>query len=450
MALTLSLNTNPLVNRFADPDDLIETVARDLRIRDLQLTHEFINPSWPAPVIRRLTRQMAAAPARTGVRVTSGMTGPYGRLNHFGHPDRDVRRYYVDWFKTFADITADLGGFSVGTQFAIFTYKDFDDPARREELIRIAIDCWAEVAEHAKAAGLRYVFWEPMSVGREFGETIAKCLALQDRLTAANMAVPMWMMADIDHGDVTSSNPDDYDPYAWARAVPKVSPIIHIKQKPDGQGRSSAVHRRVQRQGAASSRNRCSRPSPRAERSTTRSASNFLQGARAQRPPGHSADRRKRGFLGAAYRHRRAADLSGRVVGPRGRKCFKGGAWIGTGTDNSRRMDDRPRASLAVRAVWLHYAGGLTQAAVAERLGIPSVKAHRLIARAVADGVVKVSIDGEIVECNRPRRSARARYRARLLRGRARISARKGCRCARSASSVPDTCGARSNAASIE
>lgn len=230
MILTLSLNTNPLVNRFADPDDLVTTVARDLRLRDLQLTHEFINPSWPAPVIRRLTRQMDAACQRTGVRVTSGMTGPYGRLNHFGHPDREVRRYYIDWFKTFADIIGDLGGHSVGTQFAIFTYQDYDAPKRREELIQIAIDAWAEVAEHAKGAGLKYVFWEPMSIGREFGETIHECLALQSRLTAANMAVPMWMMADIDHGDVTSANPDDYDPYAWARAVPKVSPIIHIKQ----------------------------------------------------------------------------------------------------------------------------------------------------------------------------------------------------------------------------
>ena len=230
MPLTLSLNTNPLVNRFADPDDLIETVAREIKIRDLQLTHEFINPSWPAAVTRRLTRQMNAALLRTGVRVTSGMTGPYGRLNHFGHPDAEVRRYYVDWFKTFADITADLGGTSVGTQFAIFTYRDFDDPARREELIDIAIDCWAEVAEHGKAAGLGYVFWEPMSVGREFGETIAACRLLQDRLTAAGMAIPMWMMADIDHGDVTSADPDDVDPYAWARAVPRVSPIIHIKQ----------------------------------------------------------------------------------------------------------------------------------------------------------------------------------------------------------------------------
>ncbi|OCC06728.1 aminotransferase [Labrys sp. WJW] len=230
MPLTLSLNTNPLVNRFADPDDLIDTVAVDLRLRDLQLTHEFINPSWPAPTIRRLVRQMSGALARTGVRVTSGMTGPYGRLNHFGHPDPEVRRYYVDWFKTFADIIGDLGGSSVGTQFAIFTFADYDDAARREELIRIAIDCWAEVAEHAKAAGLTSVFWEPMSIGREFGETIEACLSLQRRLTAAEMAIPMWMMADIDHGDVTSSNPDDYDPYAWARAVPRVSPIIHIKQ----------------------------------------------------------------------------------------------------------------------------------------------------------------------------------------------------------------------------
>jgi D-erythrulose 1-phosphate 3-epimerase len=230
MSFTLSLNTNPLVNRFAEPDDLIDTVARDLRIRDLQLTHEFINPAWPAPLIHRLARQMQAACARTGVRITSGMTGPYGRLNHFGHPDTEVRRYYVEWFKTFVSITADLGGTSVGTQFAIFTYRDFDDIGRRRELTDIAIDCWAEVAEHAKVAGLRYVFWEPMSIGREFGETIAACMALQDRLMAAKMAVPMWMMADIDHGDVTSPNPDDFDPYAWARAVPPVSPIIHIKQ----------------------------------------------------------------------------------------------------------------------------------------------------------------------------------------------------------------------------
>lgn len=230
MPLTLSLNTNPLVNRFADPEDLIHTVAQQIRVRDLQLTHEFINPSWEASTIMQMTRRMKKAMNETGVRITSGMTGPYGRLNHFGHPDADVRRYYINWFKTFADITAELGGDAVGSQFAIFTYKDFNDIARREQMIDIAIDCWAEVAEHAKSAGLSYLFWEPMSVGREFGETLPACMALQQRLSGENLAIPLWMMADIDHGDVTSADPRDYDPYAWAEAVPRYSPIIHIKQ----------------------------------------------------------------------------------------------------------------------------------------------------------------------------------------------------------------------------
>ena len=236
MAFTLSLNTNPLVNRFADPDDLIETIASKIGIRDVQLTHEFINPGWPAATIAKISKRFQSALARTGVRVTSGMTGPYGRLNHFGHPDADVRRYYVDWFKIFADISANLGASSMGTQFAIFTQQDFDDPRRRAVMMKITMDCWSEVAEHAKAAGLSFVFWEPMSVGREFGHTIESCKSLQADIDAQGFALPMKMMVDIDHGDVTSPNPADTDPYAWAENFPLQSPIIHVKQSSMNKG----------------------------------------------------------------------------------------------------------------------------------------------------------------------------------------------------------------------
>lgn len=63
------------------------------------------------------------------------------------------------------------------------------------------------------------------------------------------------------------------------------------------------------------------------------------------------------------------------------------------------RAETDPDISLAVRAAWLHYVGGLTQAAVAKRLGVTSVKAHRLISRAVDAGMVKVTIDGPMVDC---------------------------------------------------
>ena len=54
---------------------------------------------------------------------------------------------------------------------------------------------------------------------------------------------------------------------------------------------------------------------------------------------------------------------------------------------------------MAVRAAWLHYAGGFTQAEVAKRLGLTSLKAHRLITSANKQGLVKVYIDGDVTEC---------------------------------------------------
>lgn len=66
-----------------------------------------------------------------------------------------------------------------------------------------------------------------------------------------------------------------------------------------------------------------------------------------------------------------------------------------------RSIEMDPELSLAVRAAWLHYVGGLTQAAVAKRMGVPSVKAHRLIARAVDAGLVKISVDGPMADCAR-------------------------------------------------
>lgn len=66
--------------------------------------------------------------------------------------------------------------------------------------------------------------------------------------------------------------------------------------------------------------------------------------------------------------------------------------------------------SMATRAAWLHYAGGLTQSEVAKRLGLSSLKAHRLIQRANQEGLVKVYIDGEVSECVELEQKLSARY----------------------------------------
>ncbi|TVR48045.1 MAG: hypothetical protein EA386_05830 [Rhodobacteraceae bacterium] len=58
--------------------------------------------------------------------------------------------------------------------------------------------------------------------------------------------------------------------------------------------------------------------------------------------------------------------------------------------------------SLSIRAAWLHYVGGLRQAKVAKLLGVPSVKAHRLIAWSVAKGETgdnEICLDLSLKEC---------------------------------------------------
>jgi hypothetical protein len=70
MAIKLGLNLNPFVNRFAEPQGLIDVLAEEIGIGRLQLTHEFINPAWPAATVRRLTDATAKACAGHGVKIT--------------------------------------------------------------------------------------------------------------------------------------------------------------------------------------------------------------------------------------------------------------------------------------------------------------------------------------------------------------------------------------------
>lgn len=55
--------------------------------------------------------------------------------------------------------------------------------------------------------------------------------------------------------------------------------------------------------------------------------------------------------------------------------------------------------SLATRAAWLSYVGGLTQEEIAARLGVSRVKVTRLIAAAQRAGLIRVFIEGGVAEC---------------------------------------------------
>jgi DNA-binding transcriptional regulator LsrR (DeoR family) len=62
-------------------------------------------------------------------------------------------------------------------------------------------------------------------------------------------------------------------------------------------------------------------------------------------------------------------------------------------------MISQEQLNLATKAAWLSYIGGYTQSQVAKKLNVSSAKAHRLIALAQSENIVKIFVEGEIVEC---------------------------------------------------
>lgn len=228
MKVTLGINTGFATNRYPQPDDWIGIVADELGLDTVQFTADLLNPFLPADVVARETATIRTLCDAKGVRVQTTFTSAFTRVNHVLHPDPTVRGVWLDWFKTFFALSAELGAEGAGGHFGILSCRDNADPVLREKRLEAGVAAWRELANHAAELGLKYVMFEPMSIPREVGGTIAETMDILGR--CVDFAVPMRLCLDVDHGDLASDDPRDTDPHAWLRTFATVAPCIHIKQ----------------------------------------------------------------------------------------------------------------------------------------------------------------------------------------------------------------------------
>lgn len=234
MALRLGINTGFAVNRYAEPEEWARIVC-DAGVTYVQFTADLLNVSLPQVIIDKHVDRIRKACDENGLIISSSFTGAFTRVNHLAHPDPEIRAYWVEWFKRFADLTVALGSSVMGSHFGIFTMLDDRNKNRRNERRMQNISGWHEVAAYAKKQGIEQILWEPMSISREQGETLDECRRLHDDVNR-DAPLPFKICLDVDHGDLASPNPDDTDPYAWLRAFAVDSPIIHIKQSSQNKG----------------------------------------------------------------------------------------------------------------------------------------------------------------------------------------------------------------------
>tara|TARA_Y100000590_G_C15679872_1_gene999407 strand:+ start:412 stop:1332 length:921 start_codon:yes stop_codon:yes gene_type:complete len=225
----LSINTGFALNRFAEVENLADFCKNYLDIKFIQPTSDWLNLNMPRDFSRKNISKINKIFLKYNLKVNSTFTGAYTRLNHLAHPDPAHQEYWINWFKYFIDVSVDLGAKYVGSHLGILTYKDNESKRRNSILTNRVIKNWKKISEHAYKKKIKAIIWEPMSISREFGDTIYECKKIQKQLNK-NSKKSFKICLDVGHGNLNSKNKNDYNPYFWLEEFAKESPVIHIKQ----------------------------------------------------------------------------------------------------------------------------------------------------------------------------------------------------------------------------
>lgn len=211
-------------NRFPEPEVWTKIVDEDMNIRDVQFVADILNPTMKHFNENYYFDQIEKTYnciKNHDINVSSMMTSSFTRVNHFAHPDKGYRDIWFEWFCDFLKMGNVFGAKSAGSHFGILTVESLKN---YNDLYKIACEYWFKLAEEAKSMGYEYLFVEPMSVDREFGNTIEKTEKLLDDLKGS--AIPIKLCLDLGH----APHPEQRDYKPWLEKFAEDSPIIHLQQ----------------------------------------------------------------------------------------------------------------------------------------------------------------------------------------------------------------------------
>ena len=223
MKLKLGTNLGFAINKYIEPEVWARIVGEELGLRSVQFVADLLNPFLPDDYIKSQIKRINEACARYNVSVDSAFTSAFTRVNHLMNPDEEARTIWVNWFKEFLEMCAEMGAKTLGSHFGILTFDAYEN--NYDFLVEEGVKNWQILTKHAKSLGYESLIFEPMSVPREMAHTIPEALALMNRVNA-DSGVPMKLCLDTGH----APHPDYRDPYPWLEQLGAHAPIVHIQQ----------------------------------------------------------------------------------------------------------------------------------------------------------------------------------------------------------------------------
>ena len=223
--MKLSVNTGFLVNRYPSPSQWCE-VINDIGVNHIQITADLFNPYYPDHILDDHVNDIRKLSKKYGFNVFSAFTGAFTRVNHFCHPDEKVREYWLEWFTRFAKYSSQIGAVRIGSHIGILSIPD-NIQSRRIFQDR-CIEYWKRLSSIVKRYGIKELSWEHMSIEREQGHTCDDINYILKKFEETE--IPINLCLDPDHGDLTSTNQEDYEPYGLIKKYIGKANQLHLKQ----------------------------------------------------------------------------------------------------------------------------------------------------------------------------------------------------------------------------
>jgi D-erythrulose 1-phosphate 3-epimerase len=229
----LGINTCFAAKRWPRPEDWAAVVRNDLGLDLVELSADLLE-GMDVPSERSLTvARTRAALANHDLAAETTFTG----LNAFGsnllmHPEPKRRAAGVAWYRNLVDITAELGAVAAGGHVGTMSVPDWSEPGRRKARMDDLGASLAEIAGHARRAGLEFLMLENLPSPRE-PSTFAW---IEDLLTHGDEThVPWRLCFDVGHTCTPGATHEELDPYAWPERFAGRIAEVQLQQT-DGKG----------------------------------------------------------------------------------------------------------------------------------------------------------------------------------------------------------------------
>lgn len=228
--MKLGLNLSFAIKRWLGGEAMARIVKDELGFDTVQFTWDLVDPWWPAEQRDPIASEYADAFAKAGITIESTFGGLASyTYNHLLAPTPELRALGREHLKRAIDMTSAMGVRATGMPFGSFSTADAENPQRREEIYKEAVQTYIDITRHAKAKGLEILYVEPVPLATEFPSSAADALRLMQDLNA-DSAVPVRLMVDWGHALFPALFGDEADMDYWMETCGDYIGAFHIQQ----------------------------------------------------------------------------------------------------------------------------------------------------------------------------------------------------------------------------